>query len=158
MAEEKQQGQEQKVTLTGPQLVQLAGQERQRLDLASRRLESIQGFRTELMGAKEALQEIGKNESGNKILVNLGAGIYIEAGVEDNSKALVAIAGSVFREKKNEELIKLIGQRISEATKQLENAMAEQQGIIARVNQLEGILQTGQQMIAKQQREQQNQR
>ncbi len=152
MAEEKQawEGQEKKVTLTGPQLMQLASQERQRLEQANMRIGSLQGFRTELAGAMDALGEIAKNEKGNRIMVSLGAGIYVEAALEENSKAIAAIAGSVFKEKKSEELIKMLGERIAGVDKQLEAAAGEQQGIIARVNQLENIIRAGQQYVSQQ--------
>lgn len=157
MAEEKQAGrqQESKVTLTGPQLMQLATQERQRLEQANMRIGSLQGFRNELAGARDALEEIAKNEKGSRIMVSLGAGIYVEAALEENSKAIAAIAGSVFKEKKSEELIKMLGQRLEGVDKQVEEAATGQQSIIARVNQLENIIRAGQQYMSEQQRSQQ---
>ncbi len=160
MADEKQQAKpetgEKKITLTGQQLLQLARQERQRLEQVNMRISSLQGFRNELVGAKEALKEIEKNEKGNRIMVNLGAGIYIEASVEDNAKTIAAIAGSVFKEKKNEELIKLLDGRIAGVDRQLESIAGEQQAAIGRVNQLENVIQAGQHYLSQQRGQQQN--
>ncbi len=146
---------ERKVTLTGPQLMQLATQERQRLEQVNMRINSLQGFRGELAGARDALKEIGGNEMGSRIMVNLGAGIYMEAGIEENTKALAAIAGSVFKEKKNTELIKMLEERLANVDKQLEGIAAEQNAVIARVNQLETIIQAGQQYMSQQAGQQQ---
>src|SRR3989338_412067 len=105
MAEETK---EQKTTITGQQLVQLNQQERQRLEQVNSRISSLQGAKMELLGTMEALTELGKNEKGNKIVVNLGAGVFVEASVQDNENALAAIAGSIFKEKKNPDIIKLL--------------------------------------------------
>ncbi|VVB99384.1 Prefoldin subunit alpha [uncultured archaeon] len=134
---------EKKMTLTGPQLMQLGQQERSRLEQLNTRISSLQGARNELFGAKDALKELSNADKGTKIMVNLGAGIYAEASIEDCSKATTAIAGNVFREKKADEIIKEIESRTQSIEKQLGVLGQEQQSVIARVNQLESIIQAG---------------
>lgn len=140
---------EQKISLTGNQLAQLANQERQKLAEINRRISAFQGFRTELMGARDALEEIGRNEKGEKILVNLGGGIFMQAALEENSKALSTIAGNIFREKSGKELVKELEKKIQNLGNTLESAGEEQQKTIARLTQLEQIMSAGQDYVRK---------
>lgn len=144
MAEEK------KVTLTGQQLMQFAAQERQKLEQVNSRIAALQNFRNEMRGTKDALQEISRNEKGNKVMVNLGAGIYVEAVLEENTKAIAAIAGSVFKEKKNEELMTSLENRLTTIDKQLEGIAKEQHAVLARINQLEQVLEAGTRFMQQQ--------
>ncbi|HIH09680.1 MAG TPA: prefoldin subunit alpha [Candidatus Diapherotrites archaeon] len=141
---------EQKVTLTGNQLLQLSAQERQKLSEINRRISSIQSFRNELAAAHDALEEISRTEKGEKALINLGAGVFVQASIEENSKALTSIAGNAFREKPNQDISKALSAKIGALDKNLEGIGAEQQKTIARINQLEQVLSAGRQYLSKQ--------
>ncbi len=137
----------QKVSLTGNQLAMLAQQEREKLGELNRRINSLQGFRTELRGAKDALEEISKNEKGEKMLINLGAGVLIEAALAENLKALSSISGNVFREKPNKDLVKSLEKKIGAIEKSLESVSNEQGKVVSRLNQLEQIMSAGMQYV-----------
>ena len=143
MAEEKQ------IRLTGNQIEQLAVQERQKLAEVNRRISSLQGFRNELHAAHDSIEEITKTDKGEKMLVNLGAGVFVNATLEENSKAITSIAGSAFREKTNKEIVKSLSQKISALEKNLSTVAEEQQKTIARLTQLEQIISAGRQYMAK---------
>jgi len=138
---------EQSVRLTGNQLAQLANQERQKLAGINQRIESYQSFRNELMGAKEALKELSNTQKGGKILVNLGAGVFIEANATENKKAISAMAGSIFREKTSENLIRDIDKKIAGMDKNIADVAEQQQKTISRVNQLDQIMSAGMQQL-----------
>jgi len=140
---------EKKVTLTGNQLAQLAEQERQKLSEINRRASSLQGFRNELQGARDALEEIGKNEKGTQMLVNLGAGILVKASIEDNSKAIASFAPNAFTEKTGKELVKEMERKMAEIDKTLNGVAQEQSRAISRLGQLEQIMEAGMRQMQK---------
>ena len=142
---------EENVRLTG---AQLAEQERRRLDEVSGRIGSFQNFRTELRAAKDALEALGKGKKGDKILVSLGAGVYVRASVDDTGKAVSALTGNVFMNKSGKEIIGVLEKKIRNMDKTIEQAFEEQQKAISRLNQLEQIIYAGQK--AMQQRQQKN--
>ncbi len=137
MAEQKE------VKLTGTQLAQLAEQERHKLAEINRRANSLQVFRNELQSARDALEEIGKNEKGMQILVNLGAGVLVKASLEENSRAISSIAANAFLEKNSKELAKDLANKISDIDNSLQNVAQEQQRTLSRLTQLNQIMEAG---------------
>ena len=140
---------EKRMNLTGNQLAQLANQESGKLNEINRRISSFQNFRNELTGAKDALEEISKNEKGEKILVNLGAGIFVQASLEENAKAITSIAGNVFKEKPSNELAALLEKKIQSLDKSIGSVIEQQQKTASRLSQLEQILAAGRQVLRK---------
>ncbi|HLC92161.1 MAG TPA: prefoldin subunit alpha [archaeon] len=140
---------EQKMTLTGNQLAQLSEQERRKLSEISRRVNSLQSFRNELQAARDALEEVGKNEKGTQILVNLGGGVFIKASIDDASKAISSIAANAFTEKSGKELVKELDRKIGNLNNSLDAVAGEQQKVVMRLNQLEQIMEAGMREIRK---------
>ncbi|PIN85255.1 MAG: prefoldin subunit alpha [Candidatus Diapherotrites archaeon CG11_big_fil_rev_8_21_14_0_20_37_9] len=143
---------EKKATLTGPQLMQLLTQEERKLEDINSRINAFQNYKSELIGAKDTLKEIEKNKEGDKILVNIGAGVYLEAKIEDSSKAIAAIAGNVFNAKSGKELQKLIDNKLANMDKSLNAIGEEQQKTLSRINQLNSILEAGRRHMQQQAR------
>ena len=141
---------EKKVQLTGNQLIQMSNQEKQKLAQINDQLARFREFKTELQASKDVLTEIAKNKKGDKILINLGAGIYMNASIEENSKAISSLSGNVFKEKDSKELINILDSKIKNMNKTIGKIAEDQQKIIARVNQLEQILAAGRQHVQKQ--------
>ncbi|MCR4368968.1 MAG: prefoldin subunit alpha, partial [archaeon] len=135
------------VKLTGPQVAQLASQEQRKLEDITARLQKFQDFRNDLRGAKDALDEIGKSEKGAKILVDLGAGILVEAKLEDNSKAISALAGNVFRKKSGKEIKDFLDKKIKNMDLTIEKTVEEHQKTATRLTQLENILEAGKRQL-----------
>ncbi|MBI4210448.1 MAG: prefoldin subunit alpha [Candidatus Diapherotrites archaeon] len=140
------------VRLNGQQIAQLVQQERDKLGETNRRIASFQNFRTEMYGARDALAELGKNGKGEKMLVNLGAGIFVHAIIDDTEKGIASLTGNVFRETDRKELEKMLEQRIAEIDKATEKAAQEQQHTLARLTQLEQVLSAGMQYMQRQQK------
>ena len=138
---------EQNIRLTGNQLAQLANQERQKLAQINNRIGSIQGLRSEMQAAKDALEEIAKSSKGDEMLVNLGAGVYLKAIVSENSKAIAPVAGNAFAEKNTEELAKQMEKKLENLDMSMENIAVEQEKIMVRINQLEQIMEAGMRAI-----------
>lgn len=134
---------EQSVRLTGSQLAQLANHERQRLADINSRIASVRGLRNEMQAARDALGEIAASEKGSEMLVNLGAGVYVKAGIIDNAKAVAPIAGNAFTEKGAKELIKGMEKKIANLDRSIEGIAREQEKAIIRINQLEQVIEAG---------------
>ena len=141
---------EEKMTLTGNQLMQLFSQEKERLGQINSRIITFQNMKNELMSTKKSLEEISKSKKGSKIMLPLGAGIYIEALTEDNEKAISTISNNVFRAKKIEDILKLIEKRSANIDRALEQNGEDQAKVISRANQLENIMAAGRQALKNQ--------
>ena len=141
---------EKKVQLTGNQVVQLAAQERRKPEDIGRRIETFQNFRNELSMALDSIREIGKTSKGEAILVNLGAGIFVEATLQENKKGIATIAGNVFNYKDLKELEKTLEAKIRNVDKAVSGAAAEQQKTFSRLNQLEQVLEAGRRYMQQQ--------
>ena len=146
---------EKKITLTGQQLVQMAEQEKRRLDEINRKAETFQKFRTELQGAKDALEELSTAKKGDEILVNLGSGVYIKASLNDTTNALSSLTGNVFKGKGFKEVSKILSQKMENINKTLKKTAEEQQKTVAKLNQLDQIMVAGKQHMQKQREQQQ---
>ncbi len=141
---------EKNIRLTGNQLAQLANLERQKLGEINRRVSSIQGLRNEMQAAKDALEEIAKNEKGAEMLVNLGAGVYVKASISDNSKAIAPVAGNAFSEKSAKDLVKEMGKKLANLENSLQSVAVEQEKAAIRLNQLEQVIEAGMRQMQKQ--------
>ncbi|MAG18316.1 MAG: prefoldin subunit alpha [Candidatus Diapherotrites archaeon] len=141
---------EKKVQLTGNQLIQMANQEKQKLAQINDQVARFQEFKTELLAAKDVLTEIEKNKKGDKILINLGAGVYMNMTIDETSKAISSLSGNVFKEKNSKELIKVLDNKIKNMNKTISKIAEDQQKAMARVNQLEQVLNAGRQHTQKQ--------
>ena len=143
---------EQKIQLTGNQLVQLAQQERKKLAEINQRANQFRNFKTELRAAKDTLEEISQNKKGDKIMINLGAGIYINASVDNTETATTGLSGNIFKEKKISEITKTLAKKIESIDKTMVQVIEDQQKTISRVTQLENIISAGKQHMQKQQK------
>ena len=141
---------EKKITLTGPQLYQMAQQERRRLDEINRNAEAFQHFRNELQGAKDALNELVHAKKGDEILVALGSGVYIKASLNDTTNAISSIAGNVFKGKNFKEVTKILAQKMINIDKTLKKTGEEQQQTLTKLNRLEQIMAAGKAHMQKQ--------
>lgn len=139
-----------KVTLTGNQIMQLVAQERQRLEQINSQLAGFQNMRNELNAAKLSIAEISKSKKGTKILLPLGAGIYAEAFTENNESAIISIENSTFKQKKFDELQKQLDKRLANIDRAMENIAQEQARAASRVNQLENVIAAGRQALKNQ--------
>ncbi len=136
--------------LTGAQLMQLVAQEKQKAEELTQRINSFQSFKSELRAAKDALSEIEKSKKGEKILVNLGAGIYVEASIEENTQAISSLSGKIFKTKKIKDLDKTIENKIKNLDKTIATVAEEQSKAVSRLNQLESVIAAGRQHMAEQ--------
>jgi len=146
----KNMTEEKTVRLTGNQILQLLAQEQEKLQQINSTLATYQNMKNELISAKDSLNEIAKAKKGTKMLITIGAGILVNATIDETEKAISPIAGNVFKEKKIPELIKTLETRIMEVDKEIEKKANEQIRTIERANKLENILNAGRKALQQQ--------
>ena len=126
--------------LTSQQTVRLFEAERAKMGVVQRKMESIQGIVMDLDNAISALEEIKKTKSGSPFLVPLGAGVYIEAKLENTKNAKHSLAGSIMVDEKVEEIIKKLNTQKKEALQNMEILQKEGQALSSNINNLGTVL------------------
>ncbi len=126
--------------LTGQQAVRLFEAEKAKIGVVQRKMESLQGIATELDNAILALNEIKKIKNDSPFLVPLGAGIYIEAKLENTTNAKHSLAGSIMIDEKVEEIVKKLTAQKKEALQNMETLQKEGQALSSNLNNLGNVL------------------
>ncbi len=135
---------EQKITLSLQQLVE----ERQKLNSRMKSLQQKAGTRSqilaELFAARDTLNHIKDSKTEEKIMVDLGAGVYIEAKIDVKGKVQRSFAGNIIIDKKAENVLKDITTDIEKVQKDIEAIQQEmgqlvqsQQGIDTIIGQIQ---------------------
>ena len=139
---------EKKVQLTQEQLFQAFAGENQRLEDLNQRINMLIMGLNEITMALSSMDAVKKDK--DKIMVPLGAGIFLQAKTEDNENVVFALAGAVMKTKKLEEAKQEIEKRKESLEKMLENTKREHQRTAANVNALTEVIRKGQEFIQKQ--------
>ncbi|MFH1663316.1 MAG: hypothetical protein ABH986_00625 [archaeon] len=130
MAEEKS------VVLSGNQIMTAFAQEKMRLEETNRGINSVQAILEEILFAKESLNAIKKTKKGEKAMVSLGAGVYLDVLVDKSTKVKSSRAGGVIIEKETSAAIEEIEQREKETIEKLEQLEKVQRASYANLNAL----------------------
>ena len=139
---------EKKVQLTQEQLFQAFAGENQRLEDLNQRINMLIMGLNEITMALSSMDAVKKDK--DKIMVPLGAGVFLQAKTEDNENVVFALAGAVMKTKKLEEAKQEIEKRKESLEKMLENTKREHQRTAANVNALTEVIRKGQEFIQKQ--------
>jgi len=143
---------EKEVTLTGNQIAGLLQSERAKINSVAQQLNQIQAIIAEINGSIEALKELGKQKNP-QTMVQLGAGVMIEAKIEDCENAKITLPGNIVVNQQREQAIKTLSKQAENAKGQSEELQKQFNQIAANINSLEKIVQTAQRQIRKQQKD-----
>lgn len=143
MAQRKQ------VKLTQQQLMQTFVGENNRLEEINRRIMELSAVLNELTMAIDALKAMKQDKE--KIMVPLGAGVFLEATAEKPREVVFSMTGGVLKTKKAEEVKKELETRKEALQKVFEANQAQRQRTATNVNTLSDVLREGQR-IARQNR------
>ena len=124
---------EEKVKMSPQQVLDMFNAERAKLENIQRNVQAVQEQLNAIDGAILALKEI---KDGGKIMVPLGAGIYANAVLETEGRVHISMAGKVFKNTKTEDAVKTLEQSRTEARKNLESLIGEQNKITQNLNSL----------------------
>jgi len=128
------------VALTGEQIMNAFGQEKIRLEDINRRMASVQNLLQEVFFAKESLTAVKKAKKGEKAMVALGAGVYLNVLIDKNTKVKSSYAGNVIMEKEISKVIEEIEAREKETAEKLEQLEKQQKASYANLNALGQII------------------
>ncbi len=139
---------EKKVQMTQEQLFSAFAGENQRLEDLNQRINMLIMGLNEITMALLSMDAIKKEK--DKIMVPLGAGIFLQAQTEDNENVVFALAGEVMKTKKLEEAKQEIEKRKESLEKLLENTKREHHRTATNVNALTEVIRKGQEFIQQQ--------
>jgi len=87
------------ISITRDRLLGSFDVERGRYEAVSRRIGMLQSAQFEILSVMEAIDEIGKAGKGHKVVVPLGAGIMMEASLDNTKKVMFSYAGGTVTHK-----------------------------------------------------------
>ena len=130
MAEDK------KISLNEEQLAQLFQLENQRFSTTQERLNALRNILAEMVNARDAVQAIAKSQKNNKALIPIGAGVLVEAAIENNKTLLFSMAGNVAQKKTTKEIEEDLSKRIESVEKSIEKENIEANRQAANLNNI----------------------
>ena len=114
--------------------------ERSRYEAVSRRINMLQSAQFEISSAMEAIDEIEKSGKGNKIIVPLGGGVMVEAGLDNNKKVMFSYGGGAVTQKKIPEVRQELERRLELLKKEAQQAFGERDKINSGLSNLRNII------------------
>jgi prefoldin alpha subunit len=138
MTEEKKQ-----VVLTGAQLVNAYKKEEAKLQALQQRSQQLNGLFIEAHTAEEAVNEIKKAVKNEKIIVDLGAGVYAEAMIDSNDKFKTGLAGGILQNADSKNALEYLKNQKDALQKELETIAKEQEKMAMGLNEISNILRMG---------------
>ncbi|MBN1940682.1 MAG: hypothetical protein JW772_00710 [Candidatus Diapherotrites archaeon] len=145
-----------RVVLTGTQLAEAFQQQQGKLEALERKHREIRGLLAEAVGTEESLKEIKKSVKGEKIIVNLGAGVYAEANLISNEKFKTGYAGNLMLNSDYDKTVKYLEEQKAMIQKELDAVLRERENTIAVLNEIGRALQVGQQKAMEAQKQEKN--
>ena len=116
----------------------------QEIKLLQQHLMNLSQQLLELKRLRQDLEELKKAKIASKVFSPLGAGIYVETELKNNSQLLINSGANVLTSKTVEEAQEIVTQRINEMTKlfdQMEQSLSLQIGSHATLSEeLKGLL------------------
>lgn len=130
------------IKLTEQQLINAFTGERQNLEALQAQLGSTENYLREILAATDALNAIKKAKEKEKIIVPLGAGIYIDASVESNTEAKSGLAGGVVANTRIEDALKGLEAKKADTEKAIGEMQKDLERIATNLNSISAMLRT----------------
>jgi len=135
--------------LTGEQILAQYNETKARLDATQSRIGALSGMRQDMLVANTALKALNSAEEGEKMLVALGAGIYVEAEAKNVKKAKKLLSGNIMVDDDAENVVKSISEELERTGKTLQQLRSEEQALAQNLNSLAGIIQKTQELAQR---------
>ena len=116
------------IKLTEEQLLNAFANERANVEAMQSNIAATENRLRDVLAATDALKAIKNSKEKEKIIVPLGAGIFIDASLESNSTAKNSMAGGVVVNVTIEDALK----DLAEKRQEIEKAIAEMQKALER--------------------------
>lgn len=137
------------VKLTGNQIAEMLNSEKAKFNAIMQRINELQSAMIETKGSINALKELSKQKNA-KILVPLGAGVFLEANIESPENVKITLPGNVIVQKSNEEAVKEVEKHAEALGNEINALQKEQQQTAINAGNLENIIRTAQAQMKKQ--------
>jgi len=144
MAEKKN-----RVVMTGEQLLNAYRNEQAKFEMLQNRMQQLQQVLRETKTAEEAVSTIKKSAKNEKIIVDLGAGIYTEAVLEGNEKFKKSLAGSILQNTDSKKALETLKGQQEKLSKDMEMTQKEMQNVTAKLNEIGAYLRAAEQQAAQ---------
>ncbi|MBU2475892.1 hypothetical protein KKG83_00305 [Candidatus Micrarchaeota archaeon] len=128
------------VKLTGDQIMGALRQEKTRMESIQRAIVSVDNLLQEIFFAKDSLKAVKNTKKGEKAMISLGAGVFLDIKIDENTKVKKSLAGNVLINSQIEKTISELEEREKEAQEKLEEFNKQQQAIYANMNTLTQII------------------
>lgn len=145
MSEEKE------IRLTGQQVQEMFELERAKLNALMQRINEMQKAIMEIKASSEALKEL-RSQKNCKTLVPLGAGVFVEATIENAETVKATLPGNIVINQTMEKTLKGLEKQVEEIGKEIDALDKERQAAATNVNSLGNMLYNAQQQARKQQK------
>ena len=137
------------VKLTGNQIAEMLNSEKAKLNAIMQRINELQTAMIETKGGINALKELSKQKNA-KTLIPLGAGVFVEAGIENSENVKITLPGNVIVQKSNEAAVKELEKQAEALSNEINALQKEQQQTAINAGNLENIIRTAQTQMKKQ--------
>ncbi len=151
MAEEEKK----RVTLTQEQVLQAYQENEMELNDIRQRIGMIQSLLSENFAATEALNEIKEGKS-EKIMVNLGAGVYADATLEQSKTVKTTLGANVLANTSIEKTLETLAKRKENLEKDMQTLAQAQQQLIQNMETLRQIIMQAEDVLRQAQQQQKN--
>ncbi len=128
------------VNLSGQQIAHAIKQERTNLEMVQKTIASVQNLMQEIFFAKESLKSIKKTKKGEKAMLALGVGLYLDVKIDENSKVKKSIPGNIIIDSQIDKALEDLDKKEKEAQEKLEELDKQQKSIYANMNTLGQIV------------------
>jgi len=129
-----------RVTISFNQLLQQFEEERHKLSGYDQRRANVQGVINEAQAALAALDAVEKAGRGEKILVPLGSGVYVDAIVDDVKTVKSALTADVITETSLADAKKALNKRVEEFTKSFNKLVGHEQHTLKNLQNMEQVI------------------
>lgn len=143
----------QEIQITHEQIAALYQSERAKFDNIDARIRSVQNALFEMNAAISAIKEIGDLKNETEVLVPLGSGAHISAGISPAQKIKMSLAGNVVMDVTSEKAVADLNKRREDTEKYLIALRNDAAGIASNISSLERAIMAAQQ--AQMQKQQQ---
>jgi len=121
-------------------MMQVFQQENERFHDSQQKISALRGILNETNAAKEAVKAIGKSKENEKVIVPIGAGVFVFAKTENTKQALLALSGGPAVPKPVSEIEKELDKRLENIEKALDRETSANQAMLSNLNNFAQVM------------------
>ncbi len=135
------------ITLNQSQIEQMYVAERAKIEALERQKATLGGMLADTETAIRALDSVSKAKGNEKIMVSLGAGVFIDATIADNKSASGSFHGGVLMRLSADEARAELEKKRDALREEMQTAVREEERIVININNLAKVIAAGQRVL-----------